>query len=81
MLAVELKKPAVTLQILWKKYCAIHPDGYGYSRFCELFRGFEQRLSPTMLREHVAGDKMFVNYSGKKLPVIDGKTVQIREET
>lgn len=34
-----------------------------------------------MLREHVAGDKMFVNYSGKKLPVIDGKTVQIREET
>src|SRR5690606_9605792 len=58
-LAVELKKPAVTLQILWEEYRAIHPDGYGYSRFCELFRSFEQRLSPTMRQEHVAGDKVF----------------------
>ena len=78
-LAVELKRPGVTLQILWEEYRAVHPDGYGYSRFCELFRSFEQRLSPTMRQEHVAGDKVFVDYSGKTLPIVDGKTGEIRE--
>jgi transposase len=62
-LVVELKRPGVTLQILWEEYRAVHPGGYGYSRFCELFRGFERRLSPTMRQDHVAGDKVFVDYS------------------
>lgn len=57
-LAVELKKPGVTLLILWEEYRGSHPDGYGYSRFCELLRGFKQRLSPTMRQEHAAGDKV-----------------------
>ena len=43
-LATELKKPGVTLLILWEEYRAVHPDGYGYSRFCELYRSFERRL-------------------------------------
>jgi len=60
-LAVEMKRPGVTLLILWEEYRAIHPDGYGYSRFCELFRGFEERLSPTMRQDHEAGDKVFVD--------------------
>jgi transposase len=42
---IELKKPGVTLQILWEEYRAVHPSGYGYSRFCELFRSFEGRLT------------------------------------
>ena len=37
-LALELKKPGVTLMILWEEYRAVHPGGYGYSRFCDLFR-------------------------------------------
>lgn len=61
-LAVEMKRPGVTLLILWEEYRAVHPDGYGYSRFCELFCGFEQRLSPTMRQDHVAGDKVFVDW-------------------
>ncbi|WP_246684429.1 MULTISPECIES: hypothetical protein [unclassified Mesorhizobium] len=65
-LAVELKKPGVTLLILWEEYRGSHPDGYGYSRFCELFRSFEQRLSPTMRQEHAAGDKVFVDYSARR---------------
>ncbi|WP_205908125.1 transposase [Rhizobium wuzhouense] len=73
-LAVELKKPAVTLKILCEEYRAIHPDGYGYSRFCELFRSFVQRLSSTMRQKHVPGDKVFIDYSGKTLPIVDGKT-------
>jgi len=78
-LAVELKKPGVTLLILWEEYRGSHPEGYGYSRFCELFRSFAQRLSPTMRQEHAAGDKVFVDYSGKKIPIVDRKTGEIRE--
>ena len=78
-LSIELRKPGVTLLILWEEYRSDHPDGYGYSRFCELFRGFEQRLSPTMRQEHAAGDKVFVDYSGKKVPIVDRKTGEIRE--
>ncbi len=44
----ELRRPGVTLQLLWEEYRAAHPDGYGYSRFCELYRAWEGRLSPTM---------------------------------
>ncbi|WP_189522645.1 MULTISPECIES: transposase [unclassified Mesorhizobium] len=43
-LAVELKKPGVTLLILWEEYRGSHPEGYGYSRFCELF-GSESKVS------------------------------------
>ena len=39
--------PGVNLMILWEEYRAVHPDGYAYSRFCQLFREFERRLSPT----------------------------------
>ncbi|MER9355142.1 IS21 family transposase [Mesorhizobium sp. M0514] len=78
-LAVELKKPGVTLSILWEEYRAVHPDGYACSRFCDLFRGFERRLTPTMRQVHVAGDKVFVDYSGKKLPFVDRKNGEIRE--
>lgn len=74
---IELKKPGVTLQILWEEYRAVHPGGYGYSRFCELFRSFERRLSPTMRQEHVAGDKVFVDYSGKKIAIVDRRTGEI----
>jgi transposase len=76
---VELKKPGVTLQILWEEYRAVHPNGYGYSRFCELFRSFEGRLSPTMRQDHVAGDKVFVDYSGKKIAIVDPGTGEIRQ--
>ncbi|WP_268902614.1 transposase, partial [Brucella endophytica] len=77
--AIELKKPGVTLSILWEEYRAVHPEGYGFSRFCDLFRGFERRLTPTMRQVHIAGDKVFVDYSGKTLPIVDRKTGEIRQ--
>jgi len=79
VIAVEVKKPGVTLSLLWEEYRAVHPDGYAFSRFCELFRGFERRLTPTMRQIHIAGDKVFVDYSGKKLPIVDRKTGEIHE--
>jgi transposase len=65
--------------VLWEEYRAADPGGYGYSRFCDLFREFEQRLSPSMRQTHVAGDKVFVDYSGKKLGIVDPATGEIRE--
>ena len=59
------------MMVLWEEYRATQPDGYGYSRFCELFRSFERRLSPSMRQDHVAGDKVFVDYSGKKIAIVD----------
>lgn len=76
-LARELKRPGVTILILWEEYRAIHPGGYGYSRFCELYGVFERRLAPTMRQHHVAGDKVFVDYSGKKISIVDPATGEV----
>jgi transposase len=77
--ARELKRPGVNLMILWEEYRAVHSDGYAYSRYCQLFREFERRLSPSMRQTHVAGDKAFVDFSGKKIPIADPTTGVVRE--
>ncbi len=66
----ELKRKHVTLQILWDEYIERHPDGYRYSRFCELYRGWASRISVTMRQSHPGGDKLFVDYAGDTVPVI-----------
>jgi transposase len=78
-LAREMKRPGVNLMILWEEYRTAHPDGYGYSRFCDLFREFERRMSPVMRQHHVAGDKLFVDYSGKKIAIADPATGELRD--
>lgn len=78
VLARELKRDGMTLQIVWEEYRAIHPGGYGYSRFCELYRSFERKLSPTMRQSHPAGDKVFVDYSGKTVPILDPATGEVK---
>src|SRR5262249_4726091 len=60
---LELKKPGVTLQLLWEEYRAVHPDGYHYTQFCHYYREWEKHLGVTMRQDHVAGEKMFVDYS------------------
>jgi transposase len=74
----ELRRPGVTLQLLWEEHRGAHPDGYGYSRYCELYRAWEGRLSPTMRQLHVAGERMFVDYAGTTLEVVDGTTGEVR---
>src|SRR5580692_8826019 len=66
----ELKRKHVTLQILWDEYIERHPEGYRYSRFCELYRGWASRISVTMRQTHAGGDKLFVDYAGDTVPVI-----------
>jgi transposase len=75
----ELKKKHVTLQILWDEYIEAHPDGYRYSRFCDLYRGWEARAPVTMRQTHLGGDKLFVDYAGDTVPVIvDRRSGQTR---
>ena len=66
----ELKRKHVTLAILWEEYIERHPGGYRYSRFCELYRAWDGRLSVTMRQSHAAGDKLFVDYAGDRVPVV-----------
>jgi transposase len=63
----------------WDEYIEEQPEGYRYSRFCELYRGWEQQLSVTMRQTHASGDKLFVDYAGDTVPVIvDRLTGEIR---
>ena len=72
-------RAGVTMMILWEEYREAYPEGYGYSRFCDLLRGFERRLTPVMRQHHVAGEKAFVDYSGKRIGIVDPSTGEIRE--
>jgi transposase len=74
----ELKRAGVTLQLLWEEHRAVHPDAHGYSRYCQLYHKWKLRLSPTMRQTHVAGERLFVDYAGTTLEVIDGTTGEVR---
>jgi transposase len=78
-MARELKLPGVNLQVLHEEYRQVHADGYAYSRYCELFRAFERKLSPVMRQRHPAGERLFVDYSGKKVDIVDPQTGEIRQ--
>jgi transposase len=76
----EMKRKHVTLSILWDEYIEAHPEGYRYSRFCELYRSWEGKISVTMRQAHLGGDKLFVDYAGDTASVvIDRLTGEIRK--
>jgi len=69
----------VTLQILWQEYIAKFPNGYSYQRFCFYYREWAKRYKVYMRQRHVAGEKLFVDYSGKKPRIRDLTTGKDRE--
>jgi transposase len=75
----ELKRKHVTLSILWEEYIEQNPEGYRYSRFCELYRNWAGRLSVTMRQSHAGGDKLFVDYAGDGVPVVNRLTGEVRQ--
>ena len=62
--AQELKRKGVTLTLLWQEYRAAHPDGYGYTWFCETFGAYQRRANPTFRHHHEAGAVMQTDYAG-----------------
>ena len=76
----ELKRRGVTLELLWQEYRQQHPeDGYGYSRFCDLYRAWRGQLDLVMRQEHRAGEKLFVDYAGMPVEIIDARTGEVRK--
>ena len=76
----ELKRTGVTLDLLWQEYKREHPASYNRTQFCHHFKVWRETNSElTMHLEHKAGEKMFVDYSGKKLMVYDRTTGVGRE--
>jgi transposase len=70
----ELKHPGVTLALLWQEYRGAHPDGYAYSQFCERYRQWRRMLKPSMRQVHRAGEKLFVDFSGRRPHLVDPTT-------
>ncbi len=64
----------VTLQLLWEEYRDHHPDGYRYSRFCDLYRRWLRTQELVLRQEHRAGEKLFVDFAGDTIPVHDPQT-------
>ena len=75
----ELRQKGVTLQLLWQEYRAVYPEGYGYSRYCELYRAWAKTLDVTMRFEHTAGEKLFVDYAGPAMEVVNPQTGEVSE--
>lgn len=75
----ELKKVGVTVQHMWEQYIAVNPDGYRTSQFHYHYNIWGKRVNPVMHMNHKAGDKMYVDYAGKTLSIIDIDTGEVKE--
>jgi transposase len=78
-LHVELRRTGVTLQLLHLEYLEQHADGYRYTAFCQRYSEWVRKQRISMRQTHLAGDKMFVDYSGKKPHVVDPLTGEVIE--
>jgi transposase len=75
----ELRRKGVTLELLWQEYRETHPDGYQYSAFCKRYQGFAQVLPVTLRQTHAPGERLFVDYSGQTVSIIDPSTGEVRQ--
>jgi transposase len=73
----ELRKHNVTLKLLWTEYKQVNPDGFQYSQYCERYRQWAATLNPPMRLVHKAGEKLFVDYAGDTVPLVDPQTGEI----
>jgi transposase len=75
----ELKRPGVTLQLLWEEYRAgAGEQGYRYSAFCDKYRAWARGLKRSMRQLHPAGERLFVDYAGQTVPIVDAASGEIR---
>lgn len=74
----EIRRPGVTRALLWEEYRAAHPGGFGYTWFCTHYDAWKGRVRPTMRQTHVGGEKVFVDFAGDTIDVIDPGTGEVR---
>jgi transposase len=75
----ELKRTGVNRWVLWWEYKQKHSDAYSYSQFCYHLQQYFKHKKVTMHFEHVAGDKLYVDFTGKKLSIVDRQTGEIKD--
>lgn len=75
----ELGRRGVTLDLLWNEYKAQEPEGYGYSWFCKHYERWAAALPVTLRQTHTPGEKLFIDYSGNRLGIVNPHTGEIRE--
>ena len=68
----------LTLQLIWEEYRQTQSDGYGYSRFCELYDRWHRQQDVVMRQEHRAGEKMFVDWAGDTIPLYDDRSGEVQ---
>lgn len=78
-LAARLRKRGVTKMMLYAQYINAHPNGFKHSAFLERLNNFTGLLQPTMRIVHKAGDKLFIDFTGKRLNIVDKETGEIQE--
>jgi len=75
----ELRRKGVTKALLWEEYRSVNVEGYQYSQFCERYARWAGRVNVTMRQDHRAGEKMFVDFSGDGIGLIDEQTGEVRK--
>jgi transposase len=75
----ELKRKNVTLFLLWQEYKAAQPSGFQYSWFCQGYRRWAGKLDLVMRQHHRAGEKLFVDYAGQTMPVVDPHSGEVHD--
>jgi transposase len=75
----ELKRPGVTLMLLWEEYATGNPLAYKYTSFCIKYAEFAKRQQRSMRQIHLAGEKLFVDYAGGTVPIVDAATGEITQ--
>ena len=75
----QLGRKAVTRWLLWQEYRLSDPEGLSYSQFCARYRLWRNVQDVVLRQEHAPGDKLFVDYAGMTMPVIDATTGEVRE--
>ena len=78
LLHQELQRKGVTRQLLWEEYALTTSQPLSYTRFCAQYREWKRRLHPTLRQTHMAGDKLFLDYAGPTVDIIDAATGEVR---
>ncbi len=70
----QLRRKGITLQMMWEEYYREHPEGFQKSQFGYHYSMWKQQVNPVMHMDHKAGDKLYVDYAGEKLHLVDKET-------
>jgi transposase len=75
----ELKRKCVTKHLLWEEYTQSYPNrSYSYPQYCFLYQAWVKKQRRSMRQVHLAGDKLFVDYAGQTVPIVDGSSGEIK---